>query len=218
MDYNKIMGGYFSRTSKSFLSKIHNRLIKKLGNVKIDNIEEYISLLLLNQSYYILYIYSYIEVINKENNAKRIIKSLNEIDAFFNDFPLCFNGTVGEWIKEYYDLKKDIKINLTKFLIHPKNTELYLNTILKIKVYCETHEQFYNEWKTELEKYQKGLKKEIVLGGMLSLAVLLGGFSLLGNISQNKNDFETEIIEEQENFDDTSLENINANQILSRKL
>lgn len=92
MDLEKIMGNYLKNWSQNSQSKFDNWLIKKLGNTKIDNIEEWCTLEILSSTYYVFHMASHIESVDKEHNAKNILKILDEIFSFFSKMPLVNVG------------------------------------------------------------------------------------------------------------------------------
>ncbi len=219
MDIEKRIGNFLKKWTKNSQSKFDNWLIKKIGNTKIDNVEEWCTLQLLSLTYYTFYMVSHIGV-DKEYNARTTLEGLNEIFAFFSKMPLCKEGWVEKWFIECQQLKEEIENNLSQFLLHPEKKELYTNTISKMKFYCERHKEDYEEWNIELKKYQEAEKKELLLALSIAIGIGIGILcsSMMWDRQQSMEQNETEIIEEQKNVDETSLEEIEVEQILSRKL
>lgn len=220
MYIEKRMGNFLKKWTKNSQSKFDNWLIKKIGNTKIANEEEWNTLQLLSLTYYTFYMVSHIRVVDKEYNARTTLEGLNEIFAFFSKMPLCKEGWVEKWFIECQQLKEEIENNLSQFLLHPEKKELYTNTISKMKFYCERHKEDYEEWNIELKKYQEAEKKEFLLALSLAIGIGIGilCYSMMLDIPQSIEQNETEFIEEQKNVDETSLEEIEVEQILSRKL
>lgn len=218
MDIEKMMGNFLKKWSQSSRSKFDDWLIKKLGDTKIDNVEECCTLELLSSTYHAFYMASHIEIMDKEYNAKNILELLEKNFTFYSKMPLCREGFVGEWFIECQQLKEEVENNLGQFLLHSEEKELYTNTISKMESYCKKHEADYEEWKTELNKYKNAEKKELIIGLGITIGIWLLGFSMIWYRQQSIEQNETEILEEQENVDETSLEEIDVEQILMRKL
>lgn len=218
MDKEKMMGNYLKKWSQSPQSKFDDWLIKKLGDTKIDNVGEWCTFQFLSLTYHAFYMCTHIEVMDKEYNAKAILEMLEENSTFISKMPLCREGIVGEWFAECWQLKEDVENNLEQFLLHSERKELYTKSILNMKSYCERHKEDYEEWRIELNKYMNGEKKELLLGLGIVIGIWLLCFSMIGYRQQSVKQSETEILEEQESFDDSSLENLDVEQILARKL
>lgn len=217
MDIDEIMGNFLKKYSKSFISKFDNWGIKKLGNTKIDSTEEWCTLLVLSSIYNAFHKASFV-VIDKELDAKNKIENLERIIVLSSKVPLCREGIVGDWFMECTQVQENVMKDLKQFLLNPNENELYTNAILSMQSYCKKHKFDYEEWKIEIEKYKNADKKQVLIGLSILIGMGLLCFSMIGYIQKSINQSEIEMLEEQKNYDDSSLENIDLEQVLDRKL
>lgn len=155
---------------------------------------------------------------DKELDAKKKIENLERIIVLSSKAPLCSEGIVGDWFMECSEVQENVMKNLKQFLLNSNENELYTNAILSMQSYCKKHKFDYEEWKIEIEKYKNADKKQVLIGLSIFIGMGLLCFSMIGYIQKSINQSEIEMLEEQKNYDDSSLENIDLEQVLARKL
>lgn len=216
IDLKKVLGKLRKIYSYSPLSHFDDRIIKKFGKTKIDTHVEYVTLNMLTSYYYMYYMGFQIRNLNKETHAKNVLESLDGITSFCSKIPIIRGkGIVEEWYTECEFVREEIISSLQKFLINTKEVSYYEKAMNKMAFYCEKHKYDYEEWKEETNKYLNGMARSRLFEALLLvIGISLGTFCC----SKSVEVFGTNSIEELEEYEDTSLEDIDVEQILARKL
>lgn len=214
VDYEVTLAKCLQIAEQTLGGRLDNWLIKKFGKTKINNIAEYMALRAFSSSYYILYMHTEIETCEKVASAKNILEMLNE--TFSLTLDLLFiqrKGIVKEWYAECLKLRTELVNDLLYFISHPTEIDYYTNAKIKMKNYCEKNQTTYEEWETELAKYDVGKKKRLV-GLILAFGIALSALGISKYHEFRKSNF----IESQEEYEGVSLEDIDVEMILARKL
>lgn len=125
---------------------------------------------------------------------------------------------MGDWYIECIQLQNKVVEGLKQFLSRPNEKELYTNVIEKMDSYCKNHKVDYSEWKMELKKYNAAEKKKLLIGLGLGIGIGLLCLSRIGDSQKSVKLNEIQILEEQEEYEDVTLEDIDVEMILARKL
>lgn len=216
IDLEKMIGKLLKMYSRGSINRFDERIIKKFGKTKIDTNLEWVTLNILTSHYYLYYMGFQIQNLDKEIHAKNVLESLDGLTSLCSKMPIIRGkGIVEEWYTECELVREEILSSLQKFLINTKEISYYQEAIDKMFFYCEKHKYDYEEWKEEINKYFDGMARSRLLGALLLVFVIsLGTFCC----SKHEELFDTSSIEKLEEYGNTSLEDIDVEQILARKL
>lgn len=201
---------------------IADSLIKFFSKTKIDSLGEYANILVCLSFYENLSCLSWEDY--KEEKVDFLLRNLNKEFAFLEkirhkkDLALDENGkvyiTLAKW--ENFAREMENELQLVK-----ENKSAYWNIVRKAQKFCLENEEMYLEYQEEKHKYNKAKKGFIIviLVLLFDMAILsMTFFSLLDYIVEYDNDPIQGKIEEDITFCTSSLEEIDLERILARKL
>lgn len=155
-----------------------DKLAKNCSKTKIDSLQEYINIRIVSSFYKNFYFAIHLELKNKTDYAKTIMEVVDEVITLAQKLPIAKDGITYDWLQDGLNLAEEIKIDLEKFLLHSENITFYKNSIEKMKNFCMQYESNYEEWQTELKKYEEGNKKASLIITTFGLTILLIALNL----------------------------------------
>lgn len=199
-----------------------DRIAKIFTNSKIDTMDEFLNIDVCVESY--LLFLEYIEKDNRDQffNAMEIIEKANAIQELFNNhfIPAAGEGITNKWAQECISFILRVRKRMEQFILYGEES-IYLNSIKDMRIFCNTHQMEFNQWKIDYAKYLLGMEKldkalTIALGillGLLITLVSLIDFEKDQNLKKEKIEFFEEV-----DFDAiTSLQEVTVEQILKRR-